>query len=104
MIAPGQTLGILVNSDKYFEYVLKLAQAATDRGKQVRILVLEKGFGLFATKEFTVLIRIAQITAGAVDMQKSGFREPFKLPDAVKVVSAQQITDILGEFDRTVVF
>ena len=104
MIDSGRTLGILVNSDKYFEYVLKLAEAATAKGQQVRILVLGKGFRLFATDEFAMLRRMARITTGAVDMGNPGFPETSPLPDSVTVVSAQKFVDVLGKFDRTVVF
>ena len=104
MSESGRTLGILVNSDKYFEYVLKLAEAATAKGRQVRILVLGKGVRLFATDEFARLSRMAQITAGATDRGNLGFQETDPLPDTVTVVSAQKFMDVLGEFDRTVVF
>jgi len=104
MTDSGRTLGILVNSDKYFEYVMKLAEAATAKGERVRILVLGKGFRLFATDGFTRLSRMAQVTAGTTGMGNLACQETAPLPDTVTVVSAQKFMDVLGGFDRTVVF
>jgi hypothetical protein len=104
MIDPPQILGILVNSDKYFDYVLKLAQAATNGGKLVRIHVLDKGFGLFSAREFPALKRLANVTACAAGMASTAGEKPILLPQTVAAVPPERLTDILMEFDRTVVF
>jgi hypothetical protein len=44
-----RVLGILVNSDQHFDYVLKLTAAATAKGKEVQIHLLDKGVGLLFT-------------------------------------------------------
>ena len=104
MIDTPQTLGILVNSDKYFDYVLRLAQAASERGKQVRVHVLDKGFGLFSAKEFSDLSRLANVTACSAGMASPAGEKPVLLPQTVAVVPPERLADILREFDRTVVF
>lgn len=101
---PGGVLGILVNSDRHFDYVLKLAEAATATGRQVRIHVLEKGFGLFSTGYFDRLRRLSRITACAAGAGKNGPQSPLSLPGTVDIVSERQFADVLREFDRAVVF
>jgi hypothetical protein len=103
MSQTGQVLGILVNSDKYFEHVLKLAEAATASGKKVRVHVLDKGLGLFCAGQFAPLSRLAQITVCG-DLAASASRAPLQLPDTVKIVSARRVADLMRGFDRTVVF
>jgi len=37
------TLGIIVNSNRYFDFVIKLAEAAADNQKQVRMHLVGAG-------------------------------------------------------------
>jgi hypothetical protein len=104
MTDTGHILGILVNSDRYFDYVLKLSEAAFAAGKDVWIHVLEKGFGLFAAGQFADLSRIARITACAAGQVRPTAEGPCQLPATVEIVSAGEFAEILRSFDRTVVF
>lgn len=100
----GGVLGILVNSDRHFDQVLKLAEAATATGRQVRIHVLQKGFGLFSTGYFDRLSRLTRISACAAGLDGGGPQRPGSLPGTVDIVSEQQFAEVMRELDRAVVF
>lgn len=104
MNEPGHILGILVNSDRHFDYVLKLSEAASAAGKSVWIHVLGKGFGLFAAGQLTALSRMARITACAAGLPRAAAEGSCRLPTEVEIVSAGEFAGILRKFDRTVVF
>jgi hypothetical protein len=104
MTDTGQILGILVNSDRYFDYILKLSEAASTAGKSVWIHVLDKGFDLFAAGQFAALSRMTRITACAAGLARPASAGPCQLPAMVKIISAGEFADILRKFDRTVVF
>lgn len=97
-------LGVLVNSDEYFDYVLKLTAAATAKGKEVRIHLLDKGLGLLFSEVFAPLNRLARITACAEGMRAVAPDAPLCVPGSVKMISPLQLALILKGVDRTVVF
>ena len=57
-----KTLGILVNSNQYFDFVLMLTEAATAKGKHVKIHLQGPGLDLIDSDSFEHLLNIARIS------------------------------------------
>ncbi len=55
------TLGILVSSDEYYDYILKIAEAAHRKGKEVTIFFTGKGVILTQKSNFNKLISYAKV-------------------------------------------
>jgi hypothetical protein len=96
-------LGILVHTDRYFEYALKLAEAASAKGRRVRVHLLDKGIGLLSSDSLRSLGRVAQISACAAGVQAAAATTP-GLKASVEIVSHRHLPTLLQSFDRIVVF
>lgn len=68
---PG-TLGILVSSDKYLDYVVSLTRAASDRGKQVHIFFTGSAVLLSLLPEFMALVGRADLSICDVSFRAFG--------------------------------
>ena len=104
MMDSNNKLGILVNSDEHFDYVLKLTDAAISKGKQVQIHLLDKGVSIVFTDLFDRLNAKARISACSEGIRTIAGNAPFNVPDTVEIVSPHQFPRILKGVDRTVVF
>ena len=97
-------LGILVNSNRYFDFVEKLADAALMRGKQVRIHLLGSGCEFIHTDACLRLSRLVQMTLCPCTPQQ-GSEAPGKVGQhGVDVVPPRELSAILQDCHRYVVF
>ncbi|MCF8052272.1 MAG: hypothetical protein K9L59_13605 [Desulfobacterales bacterium] len=87
-------LGILVNSDRHPEYVLKLCQAASLRGRQVSVHFTGAGLGLAEGPLIETLEGMAHISR---ELHSSG-------RDGVPKLPCLALSEFFRRCDRTVVF
>lgn len=104
MVDSCGTLGILVNSDEHFDYVLKLTEAATAKGRQVRIHLLDKGLGLLSSDALAPISRMAKISACAAGIEAMAATVSAGLSASVELVAPHRLAELLQAFDRIVVF
>ena len=88
-------LGILVNSDRYPEYVLELCQAARLRGRQVSVHFTGAGLGLAEGPLLEALEGMAHISR---EPHLTGSR------DGVPELPGLALSEFFRRCDRTVVF
>ena len=99
-----ETLGILVNSNQYFDFVLKLAEAASAKGKHVKIHLQGQGLELIASDSFGHLLNIARISTSAAGLRCSAVTVQQKFSKSLKVVTPKKLNRMLNECKRHVVF
>lgn len=97
-------LSILVQSDRHFDFVEKLTEAALEKGKQVKIHILGDGVAFISSNTFTRLIHMAQISICSDSFNKFFGENIPVLPRTVKIVQPRQITEIVQWCDRNIVF
>ena len=98
------TLGLVVNSNRYFDYVVKLADAAMSKGKRVCIHLVGSGTDFVNTEAFARLSRVARISLCAASVQGPASREVERVRGRIRVVPPQELTRILKGCYRYVVF
>jgi len=97
-------LGIIVNSNRYFDFVEKLADAALGQEKQVRIHLLGSGCEFIKTKAFTRLSRLAQMTLCPFSFQQNAPQHMNDIKPCISLVPPQALSMIMQGCDRHVVF
>jgi len=98
------TLSIIVNSNRYFDFVEKLADAALDQEKQVRIHLLGSGCEFIETDACTRLSRLVQMTRCVLTDQQNAVERFNHHQRGVAVVPPQELSLILQDCHRYVVF
>jgi len=98
------TLGIVVNSNRYFGFVEKLADAALGQEKQVRIHLLGSGCEFIKTDACTRLSRLSQMTLCTLTTQQNAVKPFDRHQPGVVVVPPQELSLILQDCYRYVVF
>lgn len=98
------TLGIIVNSNRYFSFVEKMADAALGQEKQVRIHLLGSGCEFIKTDACTRLSHLAQMTLCALTVQKNSVNHFDHRQCDIVVVPPQELSLILQDCYRYVVF
>ena len=104
MAQTKDTLGIIVNSNKYFEYVTHLTAAAVEHGKVVYIHLLSAGCQFAATDACLQLNDRAHITMCAKSSQKMEQTLVERIREHIPMVPPQTLTSLLAKCDRHVVF
>ena len=97
-------LGILVNSDKYFDFVYMLTEAACAKGRTVNIHLHETGLGLIFFAGFGRLSQMAKITICEVGPEKLATELNGRIPESVTIVSARNLAAMFKSWARYVVF
>lgn len=69
----AQTLGILVTSDKYLDYIINMTDAANKKGKQVQIFFTGNSVKLSLTRDFEKLVGKAKLSICDVSFRAHGF-------------------------------
>lgn len=103
---PG-TLGILVSSDKYLKYVVKLTRAACAKGKQVHIFFTGAAVFLTLRPEFRALVGRATLSICDVSFRAFGLhgRENEVSGVAFKDFATQaKNAEMINTMERYVVF
>ena len=99
------TLGILVNSNRHFDFVVKLSEAAASKGIGVMVHILGQGVaGINNADVLAALSRIAQVSVCAASMRQFARQTAVKMPKAVMISPPGQLARILSRCDRHVVF
>jgi hypothetical protein len=97
-------LGIIVNSNRYFGFVEKLADAALGQEKQVRIHLMGSGCEFIKTGACKRLSRVVQVTLCALTAQQHAGRPSGHFQHGVAVVPPQELSVVLKDCNRYVVF
>jgi hypothetical protein len=97
-------LSILIQSDRHLDYVEKLTAAAHAKGKQLKIHILGDGVAIINSSEFMRLLPMAQVTICANSFTRFYKHKTPTVPQAVKMIQAHQVADIVDWCDRSVVF
>lgn len=98
------TLGIIVNSNRYFGFVIKLADAALAKGKQVRIHLLGSGWEFIKTDACTRLSHRTHLTLCAMSAQQNTAQYVVDIGPRISIVPSQVLSMILQSCYRYVVF
>jgi hypothetical protein len=98
------TLGIVVNSNKYFESVVLLAQAAADQDKAVHIHLLGSGCQFAMTDACARIGRHVRITMCATSADETTQGAAVGTNGRIALVPPQALTRLLEQCDRYVVF
>jgi len=104
MAQAKHTLGIIVNSNQYFDYVTHLAEAAAAHGKTVCIHLLGAGCQYAATDACMQLNDLAQITMCAKSTQEMEHVFAKRIAGRIPLVPPETLTRLLEQCDRHVVF
>ena len=97
-------LGIIVNSNRYFGFVEKLADAALGQEKQVRIHLLGSGCEFVKTDACARLSRLVRMTLCDLTIQQNAGRPSDHFLCGVVIVPPQELSVILKDCNRYVVF
>lgn len=97
-------LGIIINSNRYFGFVEKLADAALEREKQVRIHLMGPGCEFINTDACTRLSRLARVTMCTLTVQQHAGKLSGHSQHGVVVVPSQELSLVLKDCKRCVVF
>ncbi|MEK6194129.1 MAG: hypothetical protein N2F24_07875 [Deltaproteobacteria bacterium] len=104
MMHVKETLGIVVNSNRYFDFVTHLAKAAVDHDKAVHMHLLGEGCEFAATKACKRLSYQARITMCAKSARQMVQKDLERVKDRISLVPPQELTKLLEQCDRHVVF
>ena len=100
----AKKLGLLVSSDKHLEYVIKLADAAYDKGKEVEIFFTGKGVLLTQSPEFTRLIGKAKMSLCDVSFRALGLEGDVPGLGFKDFATQAKNAEIIKTSDRYLVF
>ena len=97
-------LGIIVNSNRYFSFVEKLADAALGQEKQVRIHLMGSGCEFIETEACERLSHVVQVTLCSLTAQQHAGRPSGHFRRGVVAVPPQELSVVLQDCKRYVVF
>lgn len=103
----ADSLGILVNTDKYFDYVINLTGAAYAKGKDVHIFFTGKGVMLTLKPGFKKLVGKAKLAVCDVSFRSHGLHgREGEIPGVGFKDFATQAknAEMVAQMDRYVVF
>ena len=103
-MASKNTLGIVVNSNRYFEFVTQMTDAALGRDKQVRICLLGSGIEYTRTNAYARLSRKIRVSLCGDRGQTTACLAGSKPGGYGNLVPLRELTSILQNCDRYVVF
>ena len=100
----AESLGILVNSDKYLDYVIKLATAASAKGKELKIFFTGKSVLCTQKPEFSELVGKAKLFVCDVSFRSWGLSGDVPGVGFKEFVTQAKNAEMIDECDRYVVF
>lgn len=100
----GEKLGILVGTDKHFDYVINLAEAAHAKGKTVEIFFTGMGVKLTQRAEFEQLVGKAKLSVCDVSFRGFGLTGDVPGVGFKDFATQARNAEMLNECDRYVVF
>ena len=101
----ADSLGILVNSDKYLNYVIKLAKAANAKGKELKIFFTGESVLCTQKPEFKKLVGKGKLFVCDVSFRARGL-EGKEVPGVgfKEFVTQAKNAEMIDECDKYVVF
>jgi hypothetical protein len=99
-----QTLGIWVHSDQYFEYVLRLTEAAWRKEKLVRLFLSGPGLALLQETNLKKLSKMAQIIICHSSRKHTFIEKITTISPSVSTLAATQLMSQFRCCDRQLVF
>ena len=103
-VKPNNTLGIVVNSNRYFNYVTHLADAALQDQKDVRVHLMGPGSAYIQTKDCKRLSKTVSITLCMTSARWFAREKLEKFNNIITLVHPGELSKILGNCTRYVVF
>lgn len=100
----GQKLGIMVGTDKYFDYVINLTEAAHEKGKTVEIFFTGMGVKLTRHADFEKLVGKAKLSVCDVSFRGYGLTGDVPGVGFKDFATQARNAEMLNECDRYVVF
>jgi len=100
----AESLGILVNSDKFLDYAVKLTDAAHAKGKDIRIFFTGQGVLLTKKEDFSKLVGKAKITVCDVSYRSWGLSGDVPGVGFKDFVTQAKNAEMIDECDRYIVF
>jgi predicted peroxiredoxin len=100
----AKKLGILVSSDNHLEYVIKLADAAYKKGKEVEIFFTGKGVLLTQSPQFTRLVGKAKMSLCDVSFRALGLEGDVPGLGFKDFATQAKNAEIIKTSDRYLVF
>jgi hypothetical protein len=98
------TLGIIVNSNRYFDQVTHLADAAIRNKKIVRMLLLGQGLAYIHTTAYNRLRNAVRISLCSISSRQYISQHIDLTDKSIPVVHPMELSKILKECYRYVVF
>ncbi len=99
----AEKLGILVSSDKHIDYVVNLARAASQKGKEVELFFTGKGVLLTQLPDFKELVGKAKMTLCDVSFRALGLEGDVPGLGFKDFATQAKNADLIEESDRYVV-
>jgi predicted peroxiredoxin len=96
-------LGILVNSNRHFDYVVALACAAHAKGKDVHIHLTQQGVYLLREKAFSDLTRRVRVSICKESVRVFGLEAEIGRSREKILGPSGRMADVLSDCDRCVV-
>ena len=103
LVVKMKTLGILVNSHLYFEYLLNLTKAAHRKSIKTHIFFTGKGVLLTQIKEFEQLVGLAKLSVCEVSFRSNGLTGDVPGVGFKDFVTQATHAEMLSEYDRYLV-
>ena len=100
----AEKLGLLVSSDRHLDYVIKLTQAACDRGKEVEIFFTGKGVLLTQSPKFSQLVGKAKMSLCDVSFRALGLKGDVPGFGFKDFATQARNAEIIKNSDRYLVF
>jgi len=97
-------LGILVGSDKYLDYVIKLTDAAHQKGKKIEIFFTGKGVKLTQEPSFEQLVGKAKLSVCDVSFRAFNFSGEVPGVGFKDFATQARNAEMINACDRYVVF
>lgn len=97
-------LCILVKSDRHFDLVEQLTEAAFQQKRQIKIHILGAGLALLCSNPFTRLAEMAKISICTDSIENYHAKINSTIPESVRIVPPEQISKIIEWGDRSVIF
>jgi len=99
-----ESLGILVCSDRHFEKVLNLCEAAGKKGVKVRIFLTHRGVLLTQDQRFRRIAALASISLCLVSFESHGLKCPVPGLTDKAFGSQARHAELIEECERYLVF
>jgi len=98
------TLGIIVNSNRYFNFVTSLADAALDKGIHVRIHLLGSGCEYINTRACIRLGHLIRITLCSASAHGNTLQQIESIKGWISLVPPQVLSMVMQACNRSVIF